>query len=174
MALAALIEASMDPRDALYENEESSRNSLGSMHPLKLKRENNKVYNNYLKKSYDRRNDRKMQARRDTVMAYRGVDPSDPTSYDFTLDHDLDEPEPAIPKGGERLWLADSADNKRQCPVLDENRLILKKLVQFLLRKLKCETALWSWTQIIWHSLVLLIKLLILASVCGVKYNKEL
>lgn len=126
-ALTALIEASLDPRDALYEGEESSRTSLASMHPLKLKRENEKVYNKYLKKSYDKRKGRKMQEKRDTMMAYRGVDPSDPTSYDFTLEHDLDEPELHIPKGGERLWLADSADNKRQRPVLDENRLIMKK-----------------------------------------------
>lgn len=126
-ALTALIEASVDPRDALYESEESSRTSLVSMHPLKLKRENEKIYNNYLTKSYDRRKDHKMQMKRETMMAYRGVDPSDPTSYDFTLEHDLDEPELHIPKGGERLWLADSADNKRQRPVLDENRLIMKK-----------------------------------------------
>ena len=60
-------------------------------------------------------------------MAYRGVDPNDPTSYDFTIEHDLDEPYLKVPKGGEKLWLADSADNKRARPVLDENRLILKK-----------------------------------------------
>jgi hypothetical protein len=125
--LAKLIEESADPRDNLYETDDASAVSLVSMHPLKVKKNNQKMYNNYITKSYEKRKNKKQEQLRQSIMMYRGVDPADPTSYDISLEHDLDEPDLRIPRGGEKLWLADSADNKRARPVLDENRLILKK-----------------------------------------------
>ncbi len=123
----ALLESSMDGRDQLYDGESQSQTSLVSSHPFKMRQENAKLYNNYLQKSHAKRLSKKTEELRQSIMAYRGVDPNDPTSYDFNMEHDLDEPYLKVPKGGEKLWLADSADNKRARPVLDENRLIMKK-----------------------------------------------
>ena len=119
-----LLDNSMDGRDQLYDGESQSHTSVVSTHPFKMRQENAKVYNSYLQKSHARRLSKKTEKLRQSIMAYRGVDPNDPTSYDFTIEHDLDEPYLKVPKGGEKLWLADSADNKRARPVLDENRLI--------------------------------------------------
>ena len=157
-----LLDNSMDGRDQLYDGESQSHTSVVSTHPFKMRQENAKVYNSYLQKSHARRLSKKTEKLRQSIMAYRGVDPNDPTSYDFTIEHDLDEPYLKVPKGGEKLWLADSADNKRARPVLDENRLILKKKFgKVPAHRLRCVIVQWNWTLYIFLKSLLATRLLI-------------
>ena len=114
--------------DKVYGNDDESKVSIDSTHPLKQRQANDKIYTNYLQKSAAKRKETMRKEGTQRLLAKGGCDRNDPFGVDMGMDRGLDEPDLPIPKAGEPLWLADSSEGgKKSRPALDENRLIQKK-----------------------------------------------
>lgn len=102
--------------------------SLVSTHPHKQKRENARIYDDYLQTSHTARLESKRRQAKQRLIARGANDPDDPDGVDMGMERYRDEPELKLPKGGEPLWLANAggAAGRSRMPV-DENRLIQKK-----------------------------------------------
>ncbi len=114
--------------DGIYDGDDlGSQKSLASSHPHAMRLENDRHYNEYLKKSAGRRLNKREAAATQRLLSIGGIDRNDPHGVDLGMARGLDEPTLRVPRPTEPLWLANSGDGKKSRPVQDENRLIQKK-----------------------------------------------
>ena len=107
--------------------------TIDSRHPLFLKKQNDKIYDNYLRDSQIKRTERKKTETLSKLVARGAINPSDPFNINLGMEKEMDEPELKIPVSNEPLWLAnsrgkggDGGSGASRLPT-DENRLINKK-----------------------------------------------
>ena len=117
--------------DKLYDQNVSFAQSAASADLAAFHKvtENRHVYNEFLQKSHQGRQERNATRLAKLSISSCGYDRSDPFGKDLGMERGLDEPDLKIPQATETLWLAnksDETDGARRI-VFDENRLITKK-----------------------------------------------
>eukprot|EP00606_Chrysophyceae_sp_TOSAG23-5_P001155 GSChrysophyteH2.ASY1.ANO1.1079.1 assembled CDS len=114
-----------------------SQKSLASSHPHAMRLENDRHYNEYLKKSAGRRLNKREAAATQRLLSTGGIDRNDPHGVDLGMARGLDEPTLRVPRPTEPLWLANSGDAEmRDCSTeLDGDNLAMvsasHKLIDF-------------------------------------------
>lgn len=124
--------ASSMERDYIYGlSDKSVAKPLDPNHPMIVRREHNKAYNDFLQQSHALRKEAQSKSKFERSLKKGAVNFKDPFGVNMGMERGLDEPVLKIPVAGEGLWLANGAtDGEGAGPLrlpADENRLIVKK-----------------------------------------------
>jgi hypothetical protein len=102
--------ASSRERDYMYGlSDKSVAKPLDPSHPMLVRREHNKQYNDFLQQSHALRQQASQKARLTKSLKKGAIDFADPFGVNMGIDRGLEEPVLKIPVAGEPLWLANGA-----------------------------------------------------------------
>lgn len=125
--------ASSRERDYMYGlSDQSVAKPLPANHPMLVRREHNKQYNDFLQQSHALRQQAAQKSKLQKSLKKGAIDFADPFGVNMGIERGLEEPVLKVPVAGEPLWLANgaAAGGEGQGPLrlpADENRLIVKK-----------------------------------------------